>query len=73
MQKVTIDISNNQDIIQYLASKLDQLSYTVNIFFDYIITPREGYVAVNKTSIQNGFINQPIITGQIVDYVIKNT
>jgi hypothetical protein len=72
MQKVTIDISNNQDIIQYLASKLDQLSYTVNIFFDYIITPREGYVAVNKTSIQNGFINQPIITGQIVDYVIKN-
>jgi len=72
MQKVVIDISNNQHLVQYLASKLDQLSYTVNLFFDYIITTREGYIPVNKNSVQNGLINTPIITGQIVDYTIKN-
>jgi len=72
MQKIRVDIQDNQDIVNFLTEKLDELSLIVNVFFEYLIIPREGYIQINKTNIKSGMINPPVITGQMIDYVIRN-
>jgi len=72
IEKSFLDISNNNDVILFLSQKLDELSYSVNTFFEYIVTPRDGYVIVNKTNIKNKIIQRPMITRQIVEYVLRN-
>ena len=55
-----------EDLNDYILLKAKELVYTMNTFFEYIISPREHYVEINLSKMK------PHITEQMLSYCIQN-
>ena len=55
-----------EELNDYILLKAKELAYTMCIFFEYILTPRDHYVEITLSEIK------PNITEQMLSYCIQN-
>lgn len=55
-----------EELNDYILLKAKELAYTMGIFFEYILTPREHYVEITLSQMK------PNITEQMLSYCIQN-
>ncbi len=55
-----------EELNDYILLKAKELAYTMGIFFEYILTPREHYVEIMLSTMK------PNITEQMLSYCIQN-
>ncbi len=67
-----INIQENDVLVYYLSSKTKELVQTVNLFLEFLMDPKEGYMQVTRENVEYNYVRKPIITGQMVQYVIRN-
>jgi len=65
-------INVNDEITHFIYECLEDLVDSTCSFFDYLLLPREGYLAVNYENVKNQRISDPKIGSTMVNYVRKN-
>jgi hypothetical protein len=65
-------INVNDEITHFIYERLEDLVDSTCSFFDYLLLPREGYLAVNYENVKNQRISDPKIGSTMVNYVRKN-
>jgi len=61
-----------QSFKDFLINQLDILSYTTCIFYEYLLEKRDGYIEFSKENIDHHYINPPVISSTMINYVIRH-
>lgn len=66
-----LNLNNYPELKTYVKNKVSCLCRTAAIMMNYICSKRDGYVEVSKQNISNQIINFPLLSKQLIDYILS--